>query len=109
MQNQFKRMKLSIPITCDQCNRKFDTRVNLRNHKRIHAVHIEPITVFPNNVEAARVSPFAKVAPADYFNPNGQRTFEASCNFGPSDEGHVYNEASIQEHAFTTSQLASIE
>ncbi|KAG2193951.1 hypothetical protein INT47_003521 [Mucor saturninus] len=116
MQNQFKRMKLSIPITCNQCNRKFDTRVNLRNHKRIHAVHIEPSVAVQNeeiimvdNVETVRVSPSANASQSNFFDPIEQRTFKASCNFSPGDEGHVHDEASIQEHAFTTSQLMSIE
>ncbi|KAG2193041.1 hypothetical protein INT47_009291 [Mucor saturninus] len=108
MQNQFKRMKLSNTYECDQCIRKFDTGVQLRNHKRIHAGIIEISTV-SDNMETTRVLPTADAAPTVSFNPGEPRTFKASCNFGPDDEGHVYNEASIQDHAFTTSQMMSIQ
>ncbi|KAG2191239.1 hypothetical protein INT47_012016, partial [Mucor saturninus] len=130
MQNQFKRMKLSNTYECDQCIRKFDTGVQLRNHKRIHAGIIETSTV-SDNMATTRVLPTADAAPTGTtctiqyhtegestnstiyflvsFNPGEPRTFKASCNFGPDDEGHVYNEASIQDHAFTTSQMMSIQ
>ncbi|KAI7894495.1 uncharacterized protein EV154DRAFT_560448 [Mucor mucedo] len=57
-----------------------------------------------DNVETARVSTSANTSQTSM-----TRTLKASCNFSPGDEGHVYDEASIQEHAFTTSKLRSIE
>lgn len=64
-------MKLSKTHDCDQCPRKFETGVQLRNHKRIHAASTEPISAMENvevtatnNVEEIRVPSVTNDVPA---------------------------------------------